>query len=329
MFFSHIRSQRFLKDNICNILMSAQEDQEAVEAILFASGRALEETHLQQLAKLTPRRVRTALQNLQQAYAERKTALFIWNEGTRWKLNVKEAYVPLVKNLTAETELSKPVLETLAVIAFRSPVLQTEIIKTRGDGAYAHINELVERGFITKEKFSRSYKLKIAEKFYHYFDVEGDADIREALAKAKRPDPAHYAKNIPKKIGELEVVDALDDQAFEQRRKETQLEIYEITQQRENDRKNYLKDFEQRLQETKHRINEAEQAILEQKQQAPPEQQSATQEGPEGSNTSSNITEGEEKTSSEPDLDKDPLAIVKEVEQKVRRLTGEEDEPSS
>ena len=130
--------------------MAAPKGLEAVEAVLFASGKAMEEGHIKELTGLKPKETRAALEALREAYAHRETALFVWNEGTRWKINVKEAHVELVRTLAAETELARAVLETLAVIAYRTPVLQSEIIQTRGEGAYAHINELVEKGFVTK-----------------------------------------------------------------------------------------------------------------------------------------------------------------------------------
>ena len=301
-----------------------------VEAVLFASGRAMEEAHIKDLTGLKPKETHTALEALKEAYASRDTALFVWNEGTRWKINVKEKHVNLVKTLAAETELSRPVLETLAIIAFRSPVLQSEIIQTRGEGAYTHINELVEKGFITKERFARSYKIKIADKFYHYFDVEGDADIREALQAAKQPDIEKFAKKAQKNLGQLEVVDALDDEhAMEQHRKETQLEIYNIEQQRKEDKKHYLNGFEQRLAETKTRIDEAERDILEQKSQA--EGEKAEREEIEGEleKQEESSEDQEQAPVEEPKKeydDEDPQELVKDIDEQIEEITGKKDE---
>lgn len=241
----------------------------AVEAVLFASGKAMEEEHIKEIIGLKPKETRTALEALQKSYDTREGALFIWNEGTKWKINVKEEHAVLIRTLAAETELPRAVLETLAIIAYRTPVLQSEIVDARGDGAYTHITELEEKGFITKEKFGRSFKIKITDKFYHYFDVEGDKDIREAFKDAKQPDVNKIAQEAEKKLGQLEVVDAItDEESLTEHRKETQLEIYNIEQQREDDKKNYLHEFETRLGEVSGRISEAEGDILAQKKQA-------------------------------------------------------------
>ncbi|MBD3209448.1 SMC-Scp complex subunit ScpB [Candidatus Woesearchaeota archaeon] len=286
-----------------------------VEAVLFASGKAMEEDHIKELTQLKPKETKTALEALKKKYQETDGALFIWNEGTKWKINVKEAFIPLVKTLAAETELARAVLETLAMIAYRSPVLQSEIINTRGEGAYAHINELVEKGFVTKEKFGRSFKLKIADKFYHYFDVAGDKDIREAFKGAKQPDPEKYAQQEQKKLGALEIVQALSDEEAEKQRQETQLEIYDINQQLENDKRGFLNGFDDKLQEAKARINDAEEHILKQKQEAEARKEEEGEEAPP-----------EEETEQKDYEDMDPQAFAKEIEKQVDEISEEKKE---
>lgn len=285
-----------------------------VEAILFASGKAMEEDHIKELASLKPKQAKDALMALKADYEKHEGALFIFNDGTRWKINVKEDYIALVKSLVAETELDKPVLETLAMIAYKTPVLQADIIKTRGDGAYAHITELVERGFVTKEKYARSFKLKLNEKFYHYFDVEGDKDIRDVFKDVQQPEP--ILPKEQKTLGELEVVDAETDAAREEeRRKETQLEIFNIEKQRDNDKKHYLNDFENRLSEVKGRVDEAEKDILEQKKSM---QQEEVAEGEEAAEDDAPEEADEE--------EKDPAKVIEEVEKEIEELTSKKSE---
>jgi len=133
----------------------------------------------------------------------------ILQDDDSWKISVREKYLPLVQKIVADTELSKATLETLAVIAYKSPVLQSEVIKIRGSGAYDHISDLLKLGFMTREKAGRSFKLKLAEKFFEYFDVEGAKDIKEALKDAKQP----VDKPDQKKLGELDIVDVPKEEA--------------------------------------------------------------------------------------------------------------------
>ncbi len=234
-----------------------------VEAVLFASGRAMDLQQICDLTELKPKQVKEAIVQLSKEYEERETALAIFEQDGKWKVNVTEKYVPLVKKIVAETELERPVLETLAVVAYRSPVLQSDVIKTRGSGAYDHIKELVEKGFVTKEKYGRSYKLKISDKFFNYFDVAGDKDIREIFKGVKKPEV-----KIPEKLGDLEVVPAESDEEHKKHREQMQLEIYTIKQSREKD-KEFLKEFDERLEAVKDKIGKESSEIERQKNNIP------------------------------------------------------------
>lgn len=310
-----------------------------VEAVLFASGKAMDEAHIKELTDLKPKETRTALETLQKMYADRDGALFIWNESDKWKINVKEDYISLVKTLAAETELERSVLETLAIIAYRSPVLQTDVIKARGTGAYEYISELVEKGFVTKEREGRSFKLKITDKFYHYFDVAGDSEIREVLAKANMPDPEKLMPKEKKKLGNLEVVDAETDEEAEvekKAREERQLEIHHIQETREDDKKNYLTEFDDRLGEVSGRISESEKHILQEKaksEEAARESEEAKEEprrdeDKEKETVDEEGEEEKEEKSKEPKQEKDydtmdPRALAQDIEERINKIDKE------
>jgi hypothetical protein len=59
----------------------------------------------------------------------------------------------------------------LAIIAWKSPVVQSEIVRIRSTKAYDHIEELLTKGFIMREKSGRSYLIKLTPKFFEYFDI--------------------------------------------------------------------------------------------------------------------------------------------------------------
>jgi segregation and condensation protein B len=155
-----------------------------IEALFFASGRLMElETLLNLTGASNKQVIIKNVEKLKKEYEERNSPLMIVEEKDGWKLTVKEQYLPLVRKIVSETELPKTILESLAIIAWKAPVLQSEIIDIRHNKAYDHIAELEELGFIKKEKKGRSFVLKLAEKFYEYFDVSGAKGIREVFSK--------------------------------------------------------------------------------------------------------------------------------------------------
>lgn len=181
-----------------------------VEALLFSSGKAMEEEQLMSLTESEKRKLRATLKQLKQEYDERDTSLKLFNEGTSWKLLVRDEYIPLVRRIVADTELSKATLETLAIIAYNQPkVLQSKVVELRGGNAYEHIKELLELGFIVKEKSGRSFSIRLTEKFFDYFDVEGAESIRSVFKGVKVPTP----KERQKQLGGLSVVDLPEEKS--------------------------------------------------------------------------------------------------------------------
>ena len=155
-----------------------------VEALLFASGRVMDIDTLITLTGASGKGVILSnMTKLKEEYEKRDSPMMVVEEKGGYKLTVREAFLPLVRKIVSETELPKTILETLAVIAWKSPVLQSEVVEVRHNKAYEHVAELLELGFIKKESQGRSYLINLTEKFYNYFDVDGSKSIREVFNK--------------------------------------------------------------------------------------------------------------------------------------------------
>lgn len=150
-----------------------EELKKDIEALLFASGKRM---HVDEISKLCSirdsDRTKTILLQLQENYEKTDSSLQILNEHPWWKLAVRERHISVVKKVVSEPELSKTLIETLAVIAYKAPVMQSEIIKIRTNKAYEHIKTLEELSYIRTEKKGRSRQISLGEKFFSYFDVE-------------------------------------------------------------------------------------------------------------------------------------------------------------
>ncbi|MBN2880970.1 SMC-Scp complex subunit ScpB [Candidatus Woesearchaeota archaeon] len=153
-----------------------------VEAILFASG---DKVLIEDIRKYVKSRdldeVKVALDELKSEYDNRDCPLKIINENSFWKITVREKYVATVRRIVPRTELPKTIIETLALIAWKNPAKQSDIVAMRTNKAYAHINELLDTGFITRIKKGRTYLLKLTERFFDYFDVEGNQNMKQVF----------------------------------------------------------------------------------------------------------------------------------------------------
>ncbi len=149
-----------------------QEDKKKVETVLFTTGRFLGIDEISKMSGIASvGYLKEVIESLKSEYANREGALEIIQLGEKWKLNIKKEYLYLTETLLTDSELDKSTQETLAVIAYKNPAMQSEIIKIRGNGAYDHIKILKELDFVTTEITGRTRTIKLTQKFYDYFDV--------------------------------------------------------------------------------------------------------------------------------------------------------------
>ena len=159
-----------------------QDIKNQVEAVLFTTGRFIDLEELARLCNIgSIGIVKEALEELKKDYSARDSALEILEENTKFKLNIKKDYLHLTASLLNDTELDRPTQETLALIAYKNPAVQAEIIKMRSNTAYDHIKRLKENEFVIAEKKGRTFILKLTPKFYDYFDVV-EGELKEKLA---------------------------------------------------------------------------------------------------------------------------------------------------
>ena len=146
-----------------------------IEAILYLKGRPIGLKELAELAREEPDQVQTALAMLTTSYAQRDTALEVVEQSGRYCLQLRQALSDLVKNMLP-VNLSTATLRTLATIALKKRILQSELVDLRGSGAYDHIKELLAQDFIERRRQSegRSYWLTLSEKFHRTFSVLPD-----------------------------------------------------------------------------------------------------------------------------------------------------------
>ena len=146
-----------------------------IEAILYLKGRPIGLNELSDLARAEPQGVQQALLALSASYAQRDTALEIVEQNGRFGLQLRPALADLVQNMLP-VNLSTATLRTLATIALKKRILQSDLVDLRGSGAYDHIKELLAQDFIERRRQSegRSYWITLSEKFHRTFSVLPD-----------------------------------------------------------------------------------------------------------------------------------------------------------
>lgn len=141
-----------------------------IEAALFMSPKALSLKDLMKVARgYKEEEIINALEDLKEDYLKRESAIQILFSSFGYQMTVKPDYEDRVIHLAASTSFNKSIMRTLALIAFKEPIKQSDLIKLRNNKAYDHISLLEAKGFIERKKQGKSYLITTTKKFKKTF----------------------------------------------------------------------------------------------------------------------------------------------------------------
>lgn len=162
-----------------------------IEALLFLTDKPLKTQVIARTINQDVQLVRQAMLELINDYEERQGAIEIADEDG-YMMQVKDEFSNLVDEF-APFEMPTSLVRTLSAIAIKQPVLQSEVIKIRGAGAYDHIKELLARELIHRKEDGRSPTLTTTKKFQEYFRLSKDGQTwRTVMDKAQKAAPADH-----------------------------------------------------------------------------------------------------------------------------------------
>jgi segregation and condensation protein B len=155
-----------------------------IEAALYAAGRPLSIEDLERVSKSGGRsETESLLEELITEYRSRSSSLEIVQVSKgRFALQLKPEFSTKVSRLSPGGLLSLGSLKTLALVALRQPIRQSEVVEIRGAHSYEHIHRLEQLGFIRKEPSGKSVTLTTTKMFAEYFGFDDDlAKLRVQL----------------------------------------------------------------------------------------------------------------------------------------------------
>lgn len=131
--------------------------QSQLESLLFAAGRSLSLNELSKLLKKEKKVIKDNLDKLKSDYLTNNRGLNIINNSDKYQLTTAGSNAELVTKLLKEEvsgELTQPSLEALTIIAYRQPIMKSEIDRIRGVNCSLILRNLLLRGLI-EEKFDK------------------------------------------------------------------------------------------------------------------------------------------------------------------------------
>jgi len=182
--------------------MEGENHKSRIEAILFTTGKFMDVEEIAKLCNIgSVGIVKELIEELMKDYEKNPGALTLFFEDSKYKLGIKKEFNYLTTNLINDSELDEPAMKTLALLAYKQPVLQSEIIDMRGNTAYDHIKALKEAGFVVAEKKGRTRLLKLAPKFFDYFDLV-ESEVKSKIASDKAIKVEEETTVMETKLGE-------------------------------------------------------------------------------------------------------------------------------
>ena len=115
-----------------NISLPAQ-----IEAVLYLKGKPLTISEISETLNQSTESIQEALIALMAGYSQRDTSLEISEKEGRYSLQLTKGLGELVQNLLP-VDISGASLRTLATIALKKRILQSDLVDLRGSGAYEH-----------------------------------------------------------------------------------------------------------------------------------------------------------------------------------------------
>jgi segregation and condensation protein B len=171
-----------------------------LEAVLFIAREPLTLRKLAQLANLTDgTEARTLLAKLRARYDERGCAFQVVQVAGGYQLLSRREFAAWLRpqgGTEREIRLSPPALETLAVVAYRQPVLRSEVEAIRGVACGEILRQLMDRDLLRivgrSEELGRPLRYGTTKRFLQVFGLCNLDDLpwAERLRRASTAEPS-------------------------------------------------------------------------------------------------------------------------------------------
>jgi segregation and condensation protein B len=165
-----------------------------IEAILFATDEPLTDGKLASIVETTAKQVRESVESLNAKYAGNHSAFRIEQIAGGYQMLTLNLYNPWLKKMLrarSDSKLSPAAMETLAIIAYKQPIIRADIEAIRGVAVGEVIRSLMYKGLVKiagrAEILGRPMLYGTTKKFLEIFGLNSLKDLPKA-EELKNPD---------------------------------------------------------------------------------------------------------------------------------------------
>lgn len=166
------------------ILDMLEDIKNIIESLLFVAEAPLNIDHFKKaIPEAETRTIKDIIQTLQEEYESRNGGFIIHEVAGGYQFRTKPEYKEWIRRLfqPKPPRLSKPAMETLAIIAYRQPLLRSEVEHIRGVNSGNTLRILLERKLIRvlgrREIPGRPLVYATTNKFLETFDLKNLKDL--------------------------------------------------------------------------------------------------------------------------------------------------------
>lgn len=154
-----------------------------IEAVLFISGKAIEESFIKEKLGASDKEFREAISELMAKFSgDSGIHLLRFNKKVQFATNPDYSKdVEAVLNPIKEKELTNAMLETLAIIAYKQPVTRIEVEEIRSVDCSYSVQNLVRLGLVEvvgrKETIGKPLLFATTDDFLKRFSISDVSDL--------------------------------------------------------------------------------------------------------------------------------------------------------
>lgn len=193
--------------------MEDKEAKSVIEAILFISGEPVSLDSLRKIIEIDKYNTERLVRDLISDYSLNNTGLLILEIAEGFQMVTNPSCAPWVKKLLSTSiprKLTQSSLETLAIIAYKQPIIKAEIEAIRGVNSDGVVKTLLERRLIKmlgrKEAPGRPLMYGTTNEFLQYFGLKDLSELPtlKEFQEIEVPEAPESAPGDPEIPGQAE-----------------------------------------------------------------------------------------------------------------------------
>lgn len=170
-------------ESVNELYENPEEMEKIIEAVIYVEG-TVSMTRLSKMFNTEVQQVRDTVKLLNAKYKQAESIIEILEVGENFIMTVAPAVFGVLSNIydrKKKKKISKSVLQTLSIIAYKQPITKAEVDDIRQSDSGYHLRTLLDEGFIEwkgrKDILNKPQMYGTTDKFLMHFGISSLSDL--------------------------------------------------------------------------------------------------------------------------------------------------------